>query len=57
MLLFRFDRWLIVLSVEELNFTIIVEFILDLVAFMAAALMLLSAVIPAEAFCVFCPFI
>jgi len=35
-------------SVEELNLTIIVEFILERVAFIATALILLSAVIPAD---------
>jgi len=35
-------------SVEELNLTIIVEFILERVAFMATAFILFKAVIPAE---------
>jgi hypothetical protein len=35
-------------SVDELNLTIIVEFIFDRVALRATALMLLRAVIPAE---------
>jgi hypothetical protein len=35
-------------SVEELNFTIMVEFILERVAFKATALMLFRAAMPAE---------
>jgi hypothetical protein len=56
-LLFKFERWLIVLSVDELNFTIMVEFIFDLVAFIAAAFMLFNAVRPADVFCVLYPLI
>ena len=45
-LLLRFPLWFIDFSVEELNLTIIVEFILDLLAFMATTFILLSAVMP-----------
>jgi len=49
-LLFKLDRWFIVLSVDELNLTIMVEFIFERVAFIAAALILFRAAIPAEVF-------
>lgn len=47
-LLLRFPLWLILFSVDELNLTIIVLFIFDLVTFIAAALMLFRAVMPAD---------
>ena len=47
-LLFKLPLYAMLFSVEELNLTIIVEFILERVAFIATALMLLSAVIPAD---------
>ena len=46
--LFRLPLWFMLFSVDELNLTIIVEFIFERVAFKATALMLLRAVMPAE---------
>ena len=46
--LLRLPLWFMLFSVEELNLTIMVEFILVLVACRAAALMLFKAVRPAE---------
>ena len=54
-LLFKLPLYAILFSVEELNFTIIVEFILERVAFIATALMLFRAVIPAEVAAAPCP--